>query len=64
MYIYMYIYIYIIYIYIYIYIYISYFFKYKPTIKKFKDRFYLNYCLFGSVKLTKSADLDMYKYIG
>ena len=33
-------------------------------VKKFKHRFYIKNCLFGSVKLTKNADPDKYKYIG
>ena len=32
-------------------------------VKNFTD-FTLNNCLFGPVKLTKSADLDKYKYSG
>ena len=31
---------------------------------KFKHRFTLNNCLFGSVKLTKNADPVKYKYSG
>ena len=34
----------------------------KSTIKKLKRGFYINSCLFGSVKLTKNADLDKYMY--
>ena len=30
--------------------------------KRFKHRFSLNNCLFGSVRLTKNADPDKYKY--
>ena len=41
-----------------------YFLQTKSTFKKFKHEFYINNCLFGSVKLTKSADLDKYKYNG
>ena len=33
-------------------------------VKKFKHRFYINNCLFGSVYLTKNGDLDKYKCIG
>ena len=32
-------------------------------VKKFKHNFTLNNCLFGSVKLTKNADLNKYKNI-
>ena len=31
-------------------------------VKKFKQKISLNNCLFGSVKLTKNANLDKYKY--
>ena len=31
-------------------------------VKNFKDKFLLNNCLFGSVKLTKNADRDKHKY--
>ena len=31
-------------------------------VKKFKCRITSNKCLFGSIKLTKNADLDHYKY--
>ena len=31
-------------------------------VKRFKHRFLLNNCLFGSVKLNKNAGLDKYKY--
>ena len=31
-------------------------------VKKFKHRFYIVDCLLGSVKLTKNAYLDKYKY--
>ena len=41
-------------------LYISY--KLNPKIKKFDKDFALDNCLFGSVKLTKNADLDKYKY--
>ena len=30
----------------------------------FLHRFFLSNCLFGSVKLTKTADIDKYKYSG
>ena len=33
-------------------------------VKKFKHRFYIKWLLIGSVKLTKNADLDKYKYSG
>ena len=33
-------------------------------VKRFEQIFYIKYCLFGSVKLTKNADLDRYKYCG
>ena len=33
-------------------------------VKRFKTDFTLGNCLFGSVKLTKNADLDKYKYSG
>ena len=36
----------------------------RSAIKKFKHRLYISNCLFGSVKLTKHADLDKYKYTG
>ena len=41
-----------------------YFLQTKSTFKKFKHEFYINNCLFGSVKLTKSADPEKYKYSG
>ena len=31
-------------------------------VKKFKHRFHINNCLFGTVKLTKNADPDKYEY--
>ena len=31
-------------------------------VKKFNTDFAVNICLFGSIKLTKNADLDKYKY--
>ena len=59
-YIYIYIYIYT-YIYIYnIYIYISY--ALSPWLRKLNTDFTLKNCLFGSLKLTKNADPDKYKY--
>ena len=30
--------------------------------KKVRHRFYIKFCLFRSVNLTKNADLDKYKY--
>ena len=33
-------------------------------VKKFKHRFCIRYLLIGSVKLTKNADPDKYKYSG
>ena len=39
-----------------------YFLHIKFMVKKFKQKISLNNCLFGSVKLTKNADLDKYKY--
>ena len=36
----------------------------KSMVKKFKHRFYIKNCLFGSLKLTKNADPDKYKYSG
>ena len=33
-------------------------------LKKFKQRFYIDNYLFGSVKLTKNANLDKYKFSG
>ena len=39
-----------------------YFLHIKFMVKKFKEKISLNNCLFGSVKLTKNADLDKYKY--
>ena len=41
-------------IYIYIYIYISY--KLNPQLRNLNTDFTLDYCLFGSVKLTKNTD--------
>ena len=43
-----------------IYIYISYILNQWP--RDFNTDFTLGSCLFGSVKLTKNADLDKYKY--
>ena len=54
--------IYILYIYIYIYIYISYILT--PWLRNLNTDFTLNNCLFGSVRLTKNADPDKYKYSG
>ena len=39
-----------------------YFLHIKFMVKKFKQKISLNNCLFGSVKLTKNANLDKYKY--
>ena len=33
-------------------------------VKKFKRRFYIKELLFQSIKLTKNADPDKYKYCG
>ena len=33
-------------------------------VKNIKHRFYISNCLFESVKLTKNADSDKYKYRG
>ena len=41
-------------------LYISY--KLNPRLRNLNTDFTLNNCLFGSVKLTKNADLDKYKY--
>ena len=41
-------------------IYISY--KLNPQLRNLNRDFTLNNCLFGSVKLTKNADLDNHKY--
>ena len=35
-----------------------------PQLRNLNTDFTLANCLFGSVKLTKNADLDKYKYIG
>ena len=35
-----------------------------PQLRNLKTGFTLGNCLFGSVKLTKNADLDKYKYTG
>ena len=35
-----------------------------PQLKNLNTDFTLRHCLFGSVKLTKNADLDKYKYSG
>ena len=35
-----------------------------PQLKNLNTDFTLGNCLFGSVKLTKNADLDKYKYSG
>ena len=43
-------------------LYISY--KLNPQSRSLNTDFALNYCLFGSVKLTKNADLDECKYSG
>ena len=43
-------------------IYISY--RLAPQLKDLNTDFTLVNCLFGSVKLTKNADLDKYKYSG
>ena len=36
--------------------------KLNPQLRNLNTNFILNNCLFGSVKLTKNADLDKYKY--
>ena len=33
-------------------------------VKRFRYRFYISNCLFGSVKQTKNAEPDKYKYSG
>ena len=43
-------------------LYISY--KLAPQLRNLNTDFTLGNCLFGSVKLTKNADQDKYKYIG
>ena len=43
-------------------LYISY--KLSPQLRNLNTDFILNNCLFGSVKLTKNADLNKYKYSG
>ena len=43
-------------------LYISY--MLNPWLRNLNTDFTLNNCLFGSVKLTKNADLDKYKYSG
>ena len=35
-----------------------------PQLRNFNTDFILGNCLFGSVKLTKNADVDKYKYSG
>ena len=35
-----------------------------PQLRNFNTDFTLSNCLFGSVKLTKNADLEKYKYTG
>ena len=45
-----------------IYLYISY--TLGPQLRNLNIDFALGNCLFGSVKLTKNADLDKYKYTG
>ena len=37
-------------------------YKLNPQLRNLRRDFTLNNCLFGSVKLTKNADLDKYKY--
>ena len=43
-------------------LYISY--KLDPQLRNLNTDFTSGNCLFGSVKLTKNADLDKYKYTG
>ena len=43
-------------------LYISY--PLNPQLRNLNTDFTLSNCLFGSVKLTKNADLDKYKYTG
>ena len=43
-------------------IYVSY--TLRPQLRNFNTDFTLSNCLFGSVKLTKNADLEKYKYTG
>ena len=43
-------------------LYISY--TLNPQLRNLNTEFTLGNCLFGSVKLTKNADLDKYKYTG
>ena len=43
-------------------LYISY--KLSPWLRNLNTDFTINNCLFGSVKLTKNAGPDKYKYIG
>ena len=45
-----------------VYLYISY--TLGPQLRNLNTGFTLGNCLFGSVKLTKNADLDKYKYTG
>ena len=39
-----------------------YFLHTSPIVKKFKQRFILDNCLFGSLKLIKNTDPNKYKY--
>ena len=40
------------------------FYTLGPQLRNVNTDFILGYCFFGSVKLTKNADLDKYKYTG
>ena len=40
------------------------FYTLGPQLRNLSEDFALGNCLFGSVKLTKNADLDKYKYTG